>query len=109
MRSGSVYAAIDPNTPVIDNQSASQLPENIADALKKANELIQSVDVEDMEKITPLHASYLMIMYGKESHCPKNILDSVPDNVLQKWRELSGVSKEKVIMNFVLELALHKN
>ena len=80
MRSGSVYTALDSNTS--NNEPTNHLPENITDALKKANEVIQGVDVEDMEKIVHLHAYYLMIMYGKETNCPKNILGNIPDNVI---------------------------
>lgn len=79
----------------------SGLPENIQAALNTAKELFSTVSKQEIERVTPLHAYYLKILYENEENCP----EEVPEPVLKKWRELDGMGREKLYINFVVELA----
>lgn len=81
------------------------LPANLQAALNTAKELFSTVPSKEADRMTPLHAYYLRILYGKEEECPPEVLKRLTPPVLQKWREIDNMGRETLYINFVVELA----
>ena len=81
------------------------LPENLQAALNTAKELFTTVSKDDQDRMTPLHAYYLRILYGDKSKCPNEILAKVSTAVMNKWNEIADMGREALYINFAVELS----
>ena len=82
----------------------SGLPANLQAALNTAKELFSTATSKEADRMTLLHALYLRILYGNSVNCPEDLLTSIPIAVLKKWKELNQMGREKLYINFVVEL-----
>lgn len=113
-RSGSVYTALQDeetnsnnttSTMSMNSAEMNALPENLQAALNTAKELFTTVSKEDQDRMTPLHAYYLKILYGDKSKCPKEVLANVSSAVLDKWSQIANMGREALYINFAVELS----
>ena len=81
------------------------LPENLQAALNTAKELFTTVSKDDQDRMTPLHAYYLRILYGDKNKCPNEILANVSTAVMNKWSEIADMGREALYINFAVELS----
>lgn len=92
-------------TTIKVSSEMSGLPENLQAALNTAKELISTVSSQEADRMILLHALYLRILYGKDENCPEEVQKRVTAPVLKKWKELNDMGREKLYINFVVELA----